>query len=46
MGRSATFTDAKANKTASKIKDFTITRSKDYALASIDNETIFGGLLQ
>lgn len=40
MGRSATFTNAKANKTASKIKDFTITRSRDYALASIDNETM------
>lgn len=40
QGRSADFATAKANKTASKIKDFTITRAKDYALASIDNETM------
>lgn len=40
QGRSATFTDAKSNKTASKIKDFTITRNKDYSLASIDSETM------
>jgi hypothetical protein len=39
-GRSATFATAKANKVASKYKDFTLTRKKDYALASIDNETI------
>jgi hypothetical protein len=40
QGRSATFATAQANKTASKIKDFTLTRVKDYALASIDNETL------
>lgn len=40
QGRSATFANAQANKTASKIKDFTITTAKDYSLASIDNETI------
>ena len=40
QGRSADFATAKANKTASKIKEFTITRAKDYALASIDNETM------
>lgn len=40
QGASADFTTAKANKTASKLKDFTITRVKDYSLASIDNETM------
>lgn len=40
QGRSATFATAQTNKTASGIKDFTLTRKKDYALASIDNETI------
>lgn len=40
QGASATFANAQANKTASKIKKFTITTNKDYALASIDNETI------
>lgn len=40
QGGSATFANAQANKTASKIKKFTITTNKDYALASIDNETI------
>lgn len=40
QGRSAAFANAQANKTASKIKDFTITTAKDYSLASIDNETI------
>jgi hypothetical protein len=40
QGRSASFSTAQANKTASKITDFVLTRSKDYALASIDNETL------
>jgi hypothetical protein len=40
MGRSATFATAQANKTASKIEQFTLTRKADYALASITNETI------
>jgi hypothetical protein len=40
QGRSATFSDAQANKTASKYKDFVLTRVHDYALASIDNETL------
>lgn len=40
QGRSATFSTAQANKTTSQYKAFLITRSKDYALASIDNETI------
>lgn len=39
QGRSRTFTTAKANKTSSQLKDFTITRAKDYSLATIDNET-------
>lgn len=40
QGRSATFSDAKDNKTSSKMKDFVLTRSKDYSLASVDNETL------
>ncbi len=39
QGRSRTFTTAKANKTSSELKDFVLTRAKDYSLASIDNET-------
>lgn len=40
QGRSATFATAKDNKLASKFEDFVLTRVKDYALASIDNETL------
>ena len=40
QGNSADFATAQANKTAGSIKKFTITTVKDYALASIDNETI------
>lgn len=40
QGRSATFATAQANKNNSKYEDFVLTRAKDYALASIDNETI------
>jgi len=40
QGRSANFQTAQANKTNSKLKDFVLTRAKDYSLASIDNETI------
>lgn len=40
QGRSANFQTAKANKTSSQLKDFVLTRSKDYSLASIDNETL------
>ncbi len=40
QGRSASFQNAQANKTSSKLKDFVLTRAKDYSLASIDNETI------
>lgn len=40
QGRSANFQKAQANKTNSQIKDFVLTRAKDYSLASIDNETI------
>jgi hypothetical protein len=39
QGRSATFSNAQAQKTPSNYKDFTLTRSKDYSLASIDSET-------
>lgn len=40
QGRSATFATAQANKTNSLLKDFTLTRAKDYSIASIDNETL------
>lgn len=40
QGRSASFANAQANKTSSKLKDFVLTRAKDYSLASIDNETL------
>lgn len=40
QGRSATFATAQANKTNTQLKAFLLTRNKDYALASIDNETI------
>jgi len=40
QGRSATFATAQANKSASIYKDFVLTRVHDYALASIDNETL------
>lgn len=40
QGRSSTFTTAQANKTSSQLQKFVLTRSKDYSLASIDNETI------
>lgn len=40
QGRSSNFQNAKANKTSSQLKDFVLTRAKDYSLASIDNETL------
>lgn len=40
QGRSANFATAQTNKTNSQLKDFVLTRAKDYSLASIDNETI------
>lgn len=40
QGRSQDFATAQANKTASKYRDFVLTRVHDYALASIDNETL------
>lgn len=39
QGRSHTFSKAKANQTSSVYKDFTLTRVKDYSLATVDNET-------
>lgn len=40
QGRSANFATAQTNKTNSQYKAFLLTRSRDYSLASIDNETI------
>lgn len=40
QGRSATFTNAQNQKTASVYRDFTLTRAKDYSLASISSEAI------
>jgi hypothetical protein len=39
-GRSAAFTNAMNNQAPSKLSGFLVTRRKDYALASIDTETI------
>ena len=39
-GRSAAFATAQANKNNSLLKAFTLTRARDYSLASIDNETL------
>lgn len=39
-GRSATFSDAQANKSPAKGVQFLVTRVSDYSLASITNETI------
>lgn len=38
--RSATFATAKANQEAPDVEAFLVTRSRDYALATIDNETL------
>lgn len=40
QGRSATFATAQSNKSDVQVEAYTITRKKDYGLASIDNETL------
>lgn len=40
QGRSATFSSAQSNKNASKVVQFLLTRSKDYATANIENEVM------
>ena len=40
QNRSATFSTAVAGTTNSQLKDFVLTRNKDYSIASIDNETL------
>lgn len=40
QGRSATFSNALAQKTNSQIKAFTLTRASDYSLANIQNEVL------
>lgn len=40
QGRSATFANAQANISAPALVEFLLTRSKDYSLAQIDNETM------
>lgn len=40
QGASATFSDAQANKTNTKVTDFVLTRKADYVLASISNEVL------
>ena len=39
-GRSATFQTAQNNRSGTKIEDFVVTRVKDYAVVSVDNETL------
>lgn len=38
--RSATFATAQANGSTSLLRDFTLTRAKDYSFATVDNETM------
>jgi len=40
QGRSATFSDAVANKTSSQLQAFLLKRKSNYSLADIDNETL------
>lgn len=40
QNRSADFSTAVSGSTSSKLKDFVLTRVKDYSIASIDNETL------
>ena len=39
-GRSATFQTAQNNRSGTRIEDFVVTRVKDYAVVSLDNETL------
>jgi hypothetical protein len=40
QGRSAAFTNAQANQSANKFKEFLVTEASDYALGTIDNRTM------
>jgi hypothetical protein len=40
MGRSADFATAQVNQTAAQLAEFMLTRKHDYAIATIDNETL------
>ena len=40
QGRSANFQTAQNNRSGTKLEDFIVTRVKDYAVVSIDNETL------
>ena len=39
-GRSATFATAQNNRSGTQLEDFVVTRVKDYAVVSVDNETL------
>ena len=39
-GRSASFATAQNNRSGTKLEDFVVTRVKDYAVVSVDNETL------
>ena len=39
-GRSATFATAQANRSGTQLKEFVVTRVKDYSIVSVDNETL------
>ena len=39
-GRSANFATAQNNRSGTKLEDFVVTRVKDYAVVSVDNETL------
>ena len=40
QGRSANFQTAQNNRSGTKLEDFVVTRVKDYAVVSVDNETL------
>ena len=40
QGRSATFSSAQGNQTGSNIQEFLLTRTSDYSIATIDNQTM------
>jgi hypothetical protein len=39
QGRSSTFSNAQGNQSPTQLAEFLLTRKRDYALATIDNET-------
>ncbi len=44
QGRSATFSNAQGNQSAVEVKSFLLTRTQDYSLATIDNQTMLASM--